>query len=154
MKKMILITCVLLFSVNFAAAFETHGLRSGMTQDQAKSALEKHWCGKIDMRWNRIVAYPESPVDPLLILNFKRGGLYRFQKRCLPGYDYFTQLVADKRKEFGRPVDVWVEPTNLTSTNDSNCIHFRWNNGKHTCRVSYSHNDPNSWLTITYEDKV
>lgn len=154
MKSMLLVSCVLLASVNVASAFEVHGLKSGMTQDQAKSALEKFWCGSIGERGNRMVAYPQVAGDPLLVLHFKKGSLYRYQKRCHPEFVYFTQLVADKRKEWGRPTDALFTPTNITSTKDINCIEFLWKKGKYTCKVSYAQNDPNSWMTITYEDKI
>jgi hypothetical protein len=154
MKKLILVISVLLLSVNIATAFEINGFKSGMTMDQAKSILEKHWCGSIEDRGNRIVAYPKLMNDPMLVLHFKKGSLYRYQKRCLPEFAYFAQLVADTRKELGRPVDAWFEPTNITSSNDINCFEFLWKNGKYNCRLSYSQRDPNSWMTITYEDRI
>lgn len=154
MKRLILITFALLFSVNVSAAFEIDGFKSGMTQDQAKAVLEKHWYGSIEDRGNRIVAYPKVVNDPYLVLHFKKGGLYRYQKRCFPEFAYFTQLVAEKRKELGRPTDALFTPPNITSTKDINCMEFLWKNGKYTCKISYAQNDPNSWMTITYEDKI
>jgi len=154
MKKFTLVGLVLLFSINFVSAFEVNGFKSGMTMDQAKTVLEKSWSGSIEDRGNRIVAYPKLVKDPLIVLNFNKGKLHRYQKRLSPEFAYFTQLVADKRKEMGKPIDASFEPTNAASTQDINCFQFHWKNGKCTCKVSYSQNDPNSWMTITYEEKI
>jgi len=154
MKKSILAACILLISVSVAGAFEVDGVKSGMSIDQAKAVLEKYWPGSIDDRGGRIVAYSDRVLDPLLVLNFKKGKLYKYQKRSFPNFRYFSQLVEDKRREFGKPIDALFEPANAASAHEINCLQFHWKNGKCTCTVSYSQNDPNSWMTMTYEEKI
>lgn len=154
MKRLILIILCLLLSVNVATAFEVNFIKSGMTMIQAKLALSEYWCGPIAERGERIIAYPISTNDPLIVLSFRKGSLYRYQIRNYSSLPYFTQLVADKRKELGRPVDAWFEPINITSNQDINRFHFLWKNGKYTYRLSYPQNNQNNQMTITYEDNT
>lgn len=154
MKKLVLITFVLLFLVSIAAAFEIDGFKSGMTQKQAKSHLAKYWYGSVEVKGDKIAAYPQSMDEPLIVLQFRKGLLYRYETRYLPNIVGFARFVEEKRMEFGKPYDAWFGSTNTASNNDIDHLEFLWKKGKSNCRLSYSQNEPSSRMTITFEDVI
>lgn len=136
-------------------SFELDGLRSGMSYEEAKTRIEKQSFGRVDLKENHISAWdaPAQGSNRSFFLNFCKGRLIHVQKNLEPRFDYFTRLIDEKRKELGRPLDAWSQPTDVTSTVESNTVSFVWREGADFVTVTYVQFRSNNQLYIRYETR-
>ena len=124
-----------------------------MSINETKNILEKYSYGKVEVEDNRIMAWdsPERDSGRFINLGFCNGKLVQVEKHLKPRFDYFTKLVQEKRRELGKPIDVWSRPTDVTSNYESNSIIFLWKDGGAFVSVSYTEFNANNQLGLTYE---
>ncbi|MFH1931332.1 MAG: hypothetical protein ABIN18_07060 [Pseudomonadota bacterium] len=153
MKKIIFTTLFLFGFVSISTAFEIDGFISGMSMQEAQKNVKRFSYDKVQVQEGRIMAfdYPEKGSNRLVNLIFCNGKLVHIMKSLTPRFDYFTRLVDQKRKEFGKPVDAWSVPTDVTSNIESNSITFLWTVDDTIIHVSYTEFSSNNDLSISYD---
>ena len=153
MKAIVITVFFLLASIEGAIAFEIDGFKSGMSMQETKKVLENYSYGKVEVQENYIRAWdsPDRGSNRFISLGFCNGQLVQVQKHLNPRFDYFARLVEEKRKELGKPIDVWCRPTDVTSNVERNSITFLWKDGNSFIEVSYTEFTSNNQLDITYE---
>lgn len=154
MRNTIFLFIFLLASVNSTHSFEIDGLKDGMSIEEATSVIGSLY-DKINIKDNFILALddPIKGTNRLICLNFCKGELVSVQQNLQPRFDYFVRLVSEKRRELGRPIDAWSQPTDIKSNIESNSISFIWKDGPTFIKVSYTEYSSNNHLAITYEIK-
>lgn len=133
------------------SAFEVDGLRSGMSQDQARKALEASYQG-IQTKDSNIMAYHVS-TGRFINLNFCKGKLVQVQKDLNPRFDDFVRLVYQKTKEVGKPITAWTRPADVESRVVSNSVSFLWKEGPTFTTATYTEFSSNNSLSVVYEIK-
>ena len=153
LKKIIFTTLFLLGCVSVAGAFEIDGFKSGMSMQEAQENVKRFSYDKVQVEERRIFAWDYHNKDSYRRINliFCNGKLVSIQKDLKPRFDYFTRLVDEKRKEFGKPFDAWSRPTDVTSNIEFNEITFLWKVGNTIIEVTYIEFSNNNQLCITYE---
>ena len=150
MKKIFFTTFFLLGCVSITGAFEIDGFKSGMSIQEAQEVLNKYSYVNIEVQENRIYAQHSYDKHFIVIL-FCDGKLVQFHKDLKPRFDYFTRLIDEKRNEFGKPIDAWSRPTDVTSNVESNTITILWKADDTIISVSYTEFPQNNQLSILYE---
>ena len=153
MKKIIFTTLILLGFVSISSAFEIDGFIRGMSMQEAQENVKSFSYDKVEVKEGRIFArdYRNKGSYRSINLIFCNGKLVQITKDLKPRFDYFTRLVDEKRKEFGKPVDAWSRPTDVTSNIEFDSITFLWKVDDTIIDVSYTEFSTNNQLSITYE---
>ena len=154
MRNIVTLIIIIIMGANTSHAFEMDGLKSGITMEVAKRLLESYSYKNIKKDDHSIIASDQTSGESRLIaLSFCKNKLVQVQKHLIPRFDNFTRLVNDKRKEFGKPVDAWSEPTDVTSNFESNAVSFLWRDGPTFIKISYTEFKSNNQFDITYAIK-
>ncbi|MEN6375262.1 MAG: hypothetical protein ABFD75_10865 [Smithella sp.] len=154
MRFSFIVFVFILLLASVSHAFEIDGLKSGISMDEAKKLLESFSYKTIEVKDNSMIASDEPRGSGRFIaLCFCKGKLVQAQKHLKPRFDYFVRLVSEKRRELGKPTAAWTQPTDVTSSYESNSVSFRWKDGQTFIKVTYSEYGSNNQLDILYEIK-
>jgi hypothetical protein len=153
MKTIIITIIFVLAYIHSVIAFEIDGFKSGMSVQEAKKMLENYSFERMEVKDDFILASNVSGQgsNRLIALGFCEEKLIQFQKHLNPRFDYFTRLVEEKRKEFGKPIDAFSRPTDFTTNIKSDSIEFIWKRENLFVSVSYTEFDTNNQLDLKYE---
>jgi len=148
MRRLYVGLILILLTAHASQAFEIDGLSSGMSVARAKKVLEGSSYNNIQTRENAIIA---SGENRFILLNFCKDELVMVQKHLTPGFNNFVRLIDEKRKELGRPVDVWTEPVDVNLPVERNAISFLWRDGLTSVKVTFTEFAANKQLDVLYE---
>lgn len=153
MKRIIMTIICLIIFYEIGYSFEVDGLKSGMSMIDVKLILEKYSYESIQVLEDQIIAQRKTGgiYHSMIVANFCNNKLCLVQKDLKPRFDYFVQLVADKTRELGKPLDVRSNPTDVASNIISNSITFIWKDGNSFISVTYTEFSSNNQLNIVYE---
>lgn len=154
MRNIVALITIVMLGANVSHAFEMDGLKSGISTEVAKRLLESYSYKNIKIEDHSIIASDQTGGESRLIaLSFCNNKLVQAQKHLIPRFDNFIRLVNDKRKEIGKPIDAWTEPTDVTSNLEKNAVSFLWKDGPTFIKISYTEFKSNNQFDITYEIK-
>jgi len=121
-----------------------------MSMERAAKVLEVFSYKTIQVRENSIIA---SGGNRFILLNFCKDGLVLVQKHLSPGFDVFVRLIAEKRRELGKPSEVWTESADVNVPVERNSVAFLWRDGSTAIKITYAEFALNRQLDIIYEIK-
>jgi hypothetical protein len=134
-------------------AFEFDGFKYGMSKLEVKNVLKR-----FSYTIHENEEYDSFTVarGPNIIYSFGffKGKLSILEKFLTPKFSYFARLIADKRRELGRPMDALCEVSDVTSNTEYSQVQFIWYVTDYFFEVVYSEFPTNNMLRITYKKIV